>query len=103
MNSFNHYAYGAVFDWLFGVMCGVKPVEAAPGYKEVCIAPHPDKRMGFVDTAICTRHGRVAVHWYYKEDAVYYEFSVPQGVTAHIALPSGYTTTVGAGVYHFAE
>ena len=103
MNSFNHYAYGAVFDWIFGVMCGIKPTETAPGYKEVRIAPHPNKRIGFVDTAIETRHGRVAVHWYYKEDTVYYEFTVPQGVTAHITLPSGYTATVGGGIHHFAE
>ena len=43
MNSFNHYAYGAVFDWIFGVCAGIKPVESAPAYKEVSIAPIPCK------------------------------------------------------------
>ena len=101
MNSFNHYAYGSVFDWIFGVACGIKP--AAPAYREVSIAPHPDRRLGFVDTSIETRNGRVAVHWYYKGDVVYYEITVPSGVTAHITLPSGYSATVSGGVYHFAE
>ena len=41
MNSFNHYAYGAVFDWIFGVACGIKPCADAPGYEKILIAPHP--------------------------------------------------------------
>ena len=101
MNSFNHYAYGAVFDWIFGVACGIKP--AAPAYRKISVEPHPDRRLGFADASIETRNGRVAVHWYYKGDVVYYEITVPSGVTAHITLPSGYSATVSGGVYHFAE
>ena len=37
MNSFNHYAYGAVFDWIFGVCCGIKTVESAPAYREFTV------------------------------------------------------------------
>ena len=43
MNSYNHYAYGSVADWVFGVACGIQP--AAPGYAEVRIEPHPDPRL----------------------------------------------------------
>ncbi len=103
MNSFNHYAYGAVFDWIFGVACGITPVETAPAYREVNIAPKPDKRLGFVDTSIDTRNGTVRMHWYYKGDVVYYEMEIPCGVTAHLRLPSGYTETLTGGSYHFAE
>ena len=101
MNSFNHYAYGAVFDWIFGVSCGIKPV--SPAYREVSIEPHPDKRLGFADTSIDSRSGKIRSYWYYKGDDVYYEFDVPTGVTAHIALPSGYCTTLTAGSYRFAD
>ena len=103
MNSFNHYAYGAVFDWLFGVACGIKPVENAPAYKEVAVAPHPDKRLGFANTSIDTRNGKICAHWYWKGDTVYYEYEIPNGITAHITLPSGYSVTVGGGNYLFAE
>ena len=101
MNSFNHYAYGAVFDWIFGVAAGIRP--AAPGYTEVSLSPHPDRRLGFADASIETRQGLVRVHWYYKGDAVYYEFEIPQGVTAHVRLPSGHTETLPGGSWCFAE
>ena len=103
MNSFNHYAYGAVFDWIFGVSSGIKPVIDAPAYREVTIAPHPDKRLGFADASIDSRHGTVRSYWYYKDDAVYYEFDIPAGVTAHVTLPSGKTYTLAGGNYRFAE
>ena len=103
MNSFNHYAYGAVFDWVFGTAVGIKPSESAPGYKHILLAPHPDRRLGFVDAAIDTVHGKVSVHWYYKEDVVYYDITVPEGATASLTLPSGYTEELGSGIYHFAE
>ena len=103
MNSFNHYAYGAVFDWIFGVACGITPVADAPAYLEVNIAPKPNKCLGFVDTSIDTRNGTVHIHWYYKDDMVYYEIEIPCGVTANLLLPSGYTETLTGGIYHFAE
>ena len=103
MNSFNHYAYGAVFDWIFSVSCGISPVAGAPGYREVELAPRPDRCLGFVQASIETRCGCIRSHWYYKGDKVYYEFEIPQGVTAHLRLPSGYTAELSGGIYHFAE
>lgn len=103
MNSFNHYAYGAVYDWIFGVSSGITTVADAPAYKQIVFAPHPDKRLGYADASIESRCGKVRSYWYYKGDKVYYEFEVPAGSTAKIILPSGYQTTVGEGTYHFAE
>ena len=103
MNSFNHYAYGAVYDWIFGVSVGIKPLADAPAYKEFSLEPHPDKCLGFTDASIDTRNGFIRAHWYYKGDTVYYEFEIPNGTTAHLRLPSGYTATLGGGIYHFTE
>ena len=103
MNSFNHYAYGCVFDWIFGVASGIKPMASAPGYKEITLEPHPNKCLGFADNSIESRNGFIRSHWYYKGDTVYYEFEIPEGVTAHLRLPSGYTETLTGGNYHFAE
>jgi alpha-L-rhamnosidase len=103
MNSFNHYAYGAVYDWIFGVAVGIKPIAEAPAYKTVALAPHPHKCLGYVDASIESRNGKIRAHWYYKDDTVYYEFDIPAGVSAELTLPSGYTETLGEGSYRFAE
>ena len=103
MNSFNHYAYGSVFDWIFGVAAGIKPTASAPAYREITLEPHPNKCLGFIDTSIDSRNGTVRMHWYYKGDAVYYEIEIPSGVTAHLSLPSGKSATLSSGIYHFAE
>ena len=103
MNSFNHYAYGAVFDWIFGVSSGITPLAHAPAYREVNIAPHPHKCLGYANASIDSRHGTIRSSWYYKGDTVYYEIEIPSGVTAHLTLPSGYSADLSAGIYHFAE
>jgi alpha-L-rhamnosidase len=103
MNSFNHYAYGAVFDWIFGVAVGISPMAEEPAYKRVQIAPHPSKVLGFADASIDSRQGNIRVHWYYKGDTVYYEIELPEGVTADLTLPSGHSETLVGGSYCFAE
>ena len=99
MNSFNHYAYGSVGEWLYGTVCGVKIVK--PGYKEIEIAPIPCKKLGFAQCSIDTVSGTVKSGWYYKGDDVYFDFVVPSGVTAKITLPNGKTETVAGGSYCF--
>ena len=101
MNSFNHYAYGAVFDWIFGVSSGIKPIE--PGYRKIAFAPHPDKRLGFADASIETALGRVALSWKYVGEAVRYAIEVPSGASAVFTLPSGRSFELGEGKYHFTE
>ena len=103
MNSFNHYAYGAVYDWIFGKAVGIEPIDTAPAYREITLTPHPDRRLGYADGSIDTQYGTIRSHWYYKDDAVYYEFTVPSGVTAHLTLPSGRTEVLTEGTYHYAE
>ena len=99
MNSFNHYAYGAVGDWLYGVAAGIQPAEA--GFDEIALAPVPDKRLGYVDCALDTPHGRVESHWYYRDDALHFEFTIPHGVDANVILPDGAAYRVNGGIYHY--
>ena len=102
MNSFNHYAYGAVFDWIFGVAVGIKPREDGAGYRKIDLAPHPSKHLGYAKASIDSRCGRISTHWYYKGDTVYYEVEIPKGVTADLQLPSGVCKILEDGIYHFA-
>ncbi len=101
MNSFNHYAYGAVYDWMFGKSVGIIPT--SPAYRTATVAPHPDRRLGFADASIDTRNGLLRVHWYYKEASVCYEIDVPQNISVTFILPSGKTSLLTAGNYLFEE
>jgi len=102
MNSFNHYAYGSVYDWIFGVAVGIKPDEVSVGYRKVNVAPHPSKVLGYADASIDTAYGKIRTHWYYKGERVYYEIEIPDGVTAHLELPDGRCFELERGSYHFA-
>ena len=101
MNSFNHYAYGAVFDWIFANSVGITP--HSPGYKSIKLAPVPDKRLGFVNSRIKTRAGDISVKWSYEGDVVIYEFDIPKGVKANLCLPSGCSQILEGGRYIFSE
>lgn len=73
MNSFNHYAYGAVADWVFEKALGIQVVEEYPGFAKVRIAPKVDERLGWLEGSFHTRHGKVHVKWIVKGDDVRYE------------------------------
>ena len=98
MNSFNHYAYGSVLDWIYGVAAGIRTDEAAPGYERAVIAPHPDKRLSYMEARLETRHGLVRSRWEYTDDGVRYEITTP--VEADIEI-RGTRCTVPAGTYLF--
>ena len=101
MNSFNHYAYGCVAEWMYGTICGVKLEKA--GYKKIKLAPVPNKKLGFAKCALETVSGRIESHWYYSGDRINYEFTVPADVTAEIILADGYRETVGGGSYTYSH
>lgn len=84
MNSYNHYAYGSVVDWLYSVAAGIKPVETAAGFKEVVIAPMPDKRLGSISATLDTAYGTVKSSWCYDGNTVRYEIETPVKATVII-------------------
>jgi alpha-L-rhamnosidase len=85
MTSFNHYAFGAVADWMHRVVGGIAPL--APGYREVLVAPQPGGGLTDVRTSLETPHGRVAVHWSIIDDRLQVEADIPVGVRAIVRLP----------------
>ena len=99
MNSFNHYAYGSVFDWVYGDMLGIKICDDGAAYTKIELAPLTDKRIGFAEGSIETRLGKVASSWRYIGDKVRYEFTVPENTVATIKLAGGFERTVGGGTY----
>ncbi len=96
MTSFNHYALGAVVDWMHRTVGGLAPLE--PGYSRVLVAPQPGGGLTWARAALATRHGRVAVAWALDgTDGLRLEVELPDGVTALVRLPDGQETELGAG------
>lgn len=81
MNSFNHYAYGSVADWVYGVACGIQPVEAKPGFEEIIIAPKPTKKLNYLSASIETKHGVVSSKWIKEGNSFRYEITTPSKAT----------------------
>ena len=100
MNSFNHYAYGAVIDWVYEKASGISHAESAPGFTRLHFEPNPCKELGWLDTTLETRHGLIHSRWEYTDGALQIDLETP--VPADIMLPSGYRT-VEPGTYHFTE
>jgi alpha-L-rhamnosidase len=84
MTSFNHYALGAVADWMHRVVGGIAPL--TPGYSEVLIAPQPGGGLTEAETALETPHGRIAVSWTVSGDQFTVEVDIPAGVTGVLRL-----------------
>ncbi len=96
MNSYNHYAYGAVADWIYSVAGGIKPDKA--GYEHAVIAPKPDKRLGTLDVTFESIKGRFESSWYFEGDAAHYRIVTPVPATVIIGTRS---IEVEAGAYVF--
>lgn len=85
MTSFNHYALGAVADWMHRVIGGIAPL--SPGYGKVLVAPQPGGELREAETTLATRHGLVSVHWVLIEGQLVVDIDLPPGVEGVLRLP----------------
>ena len=96
MNSFNHYAYGAVAEWMFSSMAGIKPIEEHPGFEKFILAPAPDtretipegqERITSVKAEFESVHGLIRAEWHYENGKYVYEVTIPEGTEAKVEFP----------------
>src|SRR6185295_16603864 len=87
MNSFNHYAYGAVGDWMYRVMAGIEIDEVAPGYKHILIQPQPGGGFTSVKAAHHTMYGTVSSAWTIRDDKFELVVEIPANTRATVRLP----------------
>jgi alpha-L-rhamnosidase len=99
MTSFNHYALGAVADWMHRVLGGLAP--GAPGYRIINVAPQPGGGIAWAKTAHLTPHGRAEVSWRRAEGKLTVDVVVPPGSTAVITLPGTVPAPVCSGHHRF--
>lgn len=84
MNSYNHYAYGAVCQWLFESVAGVAPVAERPGFDEVAIDPQILPALAPVAMWHDCRHGRIEASWSLDGSTVSYRVKLPHGVIGRL-------------------
>jgi alpha-L-rhamnosidase len=129
MNSFNHYAYGAIGDWMYRKMVGIDTYEDGVGYKHIKIKPHIGGDFTFATASLDTYYGKVSNNWKVEKDSLVMDVEIPPNTTATVYIPAkdlgsikesgknlsqinglkvmgkedGYVIVeVGSGVYHFA-
>ncbi|MFI8778139.1 family 78 glycoside hydrolase catalytic domain [Brachybacterium paraconglomeratum] len=102
MTSFNHYALGAVGDWMHRVVAGLDKAE--PGYRRLRIAPQPPRR-GLIDASarLRTPYGEASTAWSLAGGELRLSVTVPVGVTAEVVLPSGAVHDVEHGTHEWSE
>ncbi|MFZ2509621.1 MAG: family 78 glycoside hydrolase catalytic domain [Gordonia sp. (in: high G+C Gram-positive bacteria)] len=96
MTSFNHYTFGSIVDWMHRTVAGLAP--AAPGYRQLRIAPRPLDGLDHARSRQLTPYGLAEVHWTRDaQDTVTVRATVPANVTALVELPGCAAVTVGSG------
>lgn len=96
MNSFNHYAYGAVIDWVYEKAAGISPEE--PGFRRIKIEPLPTDQLSWLEASVDTKQGTVSSKWSHIEGKIRYDITLPADGEVIIA---GRKYCVPAGKYVF--
>jgi alpha-L-rhamnosidase len=98
MNSFNHYAYGAIGEWMYRVMAGIEIDSEAPGYKHTLIQPQPGGGFVSVKAEHITMYGKLSSAWELRDGAFQLTVEVPANTHATVRLPhAGLADVVESG------
>lgn len=115
MNSFNHYAYGSVAEWIYRGITGLQVCEEQPGYKKFRICPLPGKELEEAEFSYDSMYGKIVSGWKRDKDRIRYHIIVPANAAAEVCLkgakvlegPSGFRKTkegywieLGSGEYN---
>ena len=97
MNSFNHYAYGAIGEWMWRTMAGINPCEEQPGFKRVVLRPVSDAAVKHVTAAYHSPAGCYRVSWRMEEAGICrFHIEIPFDCTADLMLPGQFQSTLPA-------
>jgi len=88
MNSFNHYFYGAIGDWMCRQMVGLDTYEDGVGYKHIKIQPHIGGGFSFASASLQTYYGKLSSGWKVEGDTISMDVEIPGNTTATIFVPS---------------
>ncbi|MEO8110232.1 MAG: family 78 glycoside hydrolase catalytic domain [Ginsengibacter sp.] len=88
MNSFNHYSYGAIGDWMYRKMVGLDTYEDGVGYKHIKVQPHIGGGFTSALASLQTYYGKLSNSWKVDEDGILMDVEIPANTTATIYVPA---------------
>ncbi len=109
MLSFNHYAYGAVVDWIYRRLAGIAPDAREPGYRHIVFAPHPPASVDWARASVDTPYGLAAIEWRRAAGQLHVDLTIPVGAhgsfvapteTGSCAEPDGKRVALAPGRHH---
>ncbi len=100
-DSFNHYSFGAVCQFLFEYVAGIRPTFENPGFKEFELHPIIGGSLTFAEGSYKTLYGTIRSCWERCGKRFVYTCTVPEGTTAHLTLPDGSAKALSVGTYRF--
>ena len=109
MNSYNHYAYGAIGDWMYRVTSGIDTDPDGAGYKKIIIKPTVGGKLTYANASYQTPYGKLISNWKIEGETFFLDVEVPANTTATVYVPDyskteGYQTQqIGSGSYHFTS
>lgn len=92
MNSFNHYAYGCVCEWIWETAAGIQADATNPGFRHVIMKPIPDRGLGFLKAEYHSAAGIIKSEWKYSGDKWIWKFTIPEGASASVTVPGESTS-----------
>jgi len=101
MNSFNHYAYGSIGEWMFRCMAGIDTEEKDPGFGRILLSPVTSIRLKSLQCVYHSVRGKIVSRWERNQNTVHYHFEIPANTSARITLEDGSVRETGSGVYDF--
>jgi alpha-L-rhamnosidase len=102
MNSYNHYAFGAVVEWLYRYVAGIDTAQDAPGFRAIVIHPLPDARLARVHGEYDSAYGKIISDWRRAPDGQFtLKVTIPANTSATVYLPGGSKNSIGSGTYEF--
>jgi alpha-L-rhamnosidase len=103
MNSFNHYAYGAIGDWMYRVMAGLDTRAEGPGYKQSIIKPHIGGGLTHVSASLETYYGTLSSSWKTEDEKLTLDVEIPANTTATVYIPADNPESILEGGRPLAE
>ena len=97
MNSFNHYAYGCVAEWIYAYAAGIRVDPKAAGFRHFLLDPRIDARLGSVDAKFRTSHGEIRSRWEVRDGRTTWSYTIPEGTTATVRHLDGSVGEVAPG------
>jgi alpha-L-rhamnosidase len=108
MNSFNHYAYGSIGEWLYRIVAGIDLAAENPGYRHIIINPNPGGGLDYVKAEYHSVVGKIQSEWRVENNRFYLDVFIPTNTIATIYLPAGKFDTITEaggmeGVHHLRD